>query len=200
MAGFGEGRGPARADGLGDAEVGHEDVPAGEQDVLGLDVAVDNAVRVRGIERAQQFARDAQRVLDRELAFPGNAVPQRLPLDVGHDEVEHFATADRDLAAVVHREDVRMLQPGRNGDFAEEALAADGGGHLRPEHLDGDLTSVLQVIGEIDNGHAPAPELAHEAVLAGQGVLQVGEEVHGIPTINLRIRRRWARGRVQFRR
>ena len=173
------GRGAARAAGPGDAEVRHEGVPAGQQDVLGLDVAVDDALRVRRVERAQHLAREAEGVVHRKLAFPGEAVPERLALDEGHHEVEHLAIVQRHAAAVVHGQDVRMLQPGRDGDFAQEALAADGGRHLRLEHLDGDAAPVLQVVGEVDDGHAPAPELAHEAVLAGQGVVQGGEEVHG---------------------
>ena len=39
---------------------------------------------------------------------------------------------------------------------------------------------MLQVVGEVHYGHAPAPELAHEAVLAGKRVVQGGEEVHGV--------------------
>ena len=70
--------------------------------------------------------------------------------------------------------------PAATLDLAQEALAAEGGRQLRPEHLDGDLAVVLQVVGEVDHGHAAAPELALEAVLAGKGVLQVGEEVHGL--------------------
>ena len=50
-----------------DAEVGDERVAALEQDVLGLDVAMDDAVRVRVLERVGDLARDAHRVVDREL-------------------------------------------------------------------------------------------------------------------------------------
>jgi len=40
-----------------------------QQDVLRLDVAVDDAVRVRLAERVGDLARDAQRLVDRKLAL-----------------------------------------------------------------------------------------------------------------------------------
>ena len=52
-----------------DAEV-HDHRPAVmQQDVLGLDVAVDHAVAVRVVERVGDFARDPHRFVDPELRF-----------------------------------------------------------------------------------------------------------------------------------
>ena len=56
-----------------DAEVGDQRVPALQQDVLGLDVAVDDAERVRVAERVGDFARDAHRVVDRQLPLARRA-------------------------------------------------------------------------------------------------------------------------------
>ena len=47
-----------------DAEVGDERLPVAEQDVLGLDVAMDDAVPVRVVERERDLARDPERVVD----------------------------------------------------------------------------------------------------------------------------------------
>jgi hypothetical protein len=65
-----------------------------------------------------------------------------------------------------------MLQPGGALDFPKEALGAQHLGQLGAQHLDGDQTTVLEVAGEIDRGHASAPKLALECVVFAQGVGQ----------------------------
>ena len=105
----------------GDAEVGHQRVPAAEQDVLRLDVAMDDALPVGVGQRVGDLARDLQRVLHRELGLARQAVPQRLALDVGHDVVEEAVG----LARVVQRQDVGMAQVGRDLDLAQEPLGAE---------------------------------------------------------------------------
>ena len=61
-----------------------------------------------------------------------------------------------------------MLQVGDGLDLAQESLGADHGGELRPEHLDGDLAVVSQILREVYRGHATGAELAHEVVPAGE--------------------------------
>jgi hypothetical protein len=68
-----------------------------------------------------------------------------------------------------------MLEPGRYLDFAEEAVTAQRGGELGPEHFDGDWPVVLQVFRQIDRGHAAGPDLAFDAVPAAQGALETLE-------------------------
>ena len=83
----------------GDAEVGDQGLAVVQQDVLGLDVAVDHAVAVGVVERRGHFGRDPDRVGDRELLLAGEPVAQGLALDVGHD-VEEVAVG---LARVEQR-------------------------------------------------------------------------------------------------
>ena len=45
------------------------------------------------------------------------------------------------------------------------------------EDLDGDLAVVLEVVGEVDGGHAARAELAFEAVAVGEGGGQAGGRV-----------------------
>ena len=62
-----------------------------------------------------------------------------------------------------------MLQVGGGLDLAQESLGADHGGELGAQHLDRDLAVVLEVVGEVDRGHAARAELALDAVAVGQG-------------------------------
>ena len=72
----------------GDPEVGHEGVRTAQEDVLRLDVAVDHAVLVGIVKRVRDLARDAQRVVQRELLLAQQPGPQRFTVDVGHREPE----------------------------------------------------------------------------------------------------------------
>ncbi len=61
-----------------------------------------------------------------------------------------------------------MLQGGGGLDLDHEAVGAEDGGELGLEDLDGDLAVVLEVVGEVDGGHAAGPKLALDAVAVGQ--------------------------------
>ena len=74
-------------------------------------------------------------------------------------------------------ENVGVLEVGRRLDFAEEAISAECGGELGAKNLDGDLAIVLQVVGEIDSGHAAGPEFALDAVTVSEGAIQRCNEV-----------------------
>ncbi len=105
-----------------------------------------------------------------KLLLAGEAGAEGLALDEGHHIVEETVG----LAGVDQSEDVRVLEAGGGLDLGEEALAADDGAQLGVEDLDGDLAAVLQVLGEIDGGHATLAELALEAVAVGQGDREPG--------------------------
>ena len=61
-----------------------------------------------------------------------------------------------------------MLEVGGGLDLAQEALGADDGGEFGAEDLDGDGAIVLEVVREVDRGHAALAELALDAVAVGQ--------------------------------
>ena len=165
-------------DRLGDAEVGHEGMATGEEDVVGLDVAVDDPLLVGHRERVGHVAQDPHRLRDRELALPRQLGAERLTLDEGHDVEEEVALAPGGQEG----DDVRMLEPGGQPDFALEALDADGGGGLRREHLHHHLALDLHFLREEDAAHAAAPELAQDTVAGADRVLhlalEVGQAVH----------------------
>src|SRR3989441_4119545 len=68
----------------------------------------------------------------------------------------------------MHREDVGVIERGRDLDLAQEALSTDGSAEIRSEHFDGYLAAVLHVLGEEDGGHPPLPQQALQAVTVGQ--------------------------------
>ena len=110
-----------------DAEVGDERLAIVEQDVLGLDVAVDDAVPVRVVERRGDLGGDSHRVGHGQLLLPVEPVRSDLALDERHD-VEEEAV---DLAGVEQREDVRVLEVGGELDLGQEPLGADDGRRVR---------------------------------------------------------------------
>ena len=72
----------ATRDGLRDAEVRHRGAAAREQHVVGLDVAVHDAVAVRIRERARDVAQDADRLVERHRAAQ-HPMAQRLTATYG---------------------------------------------------------------------------------------------------------------------
>ncbi len=118
-------------------------------------------------------------VLDGQLP-PAQPIPQRLSFHERHDVVGatvRIAGPLFDDSRIEQRKDVRVLQPGGDLDLAEEPVAADGDGELRPQHLHRDFAVVLEVFGQIDRGHPPAAELALQRVAGGQCRLQAFEIV-----------------------
>ena len=105
-----------RVDDLRETEVEQLDRAVGPQlDVRGLEVAVDDAVLVRGFERSSDLRGD------REASATGTrpareAIRQRLTLD----ELEHERLSIAFLDDVVQRRYVRMVQRGEHLRFARE--------------------------------------------------------------------------------
>jgi hypothetical protein len=128
---------------LGQAEVREVGVVLGaEQDVRGLDVAVHEPVRVRGVERAADLADDVGRPL-------------------GIDE-QHALT----LARVVHGNDVRVLDRGRRLGLGDEARAKlRVVGECRGDDLQRDGAVEVQVDRAIDDTHPAAPGEPLDAVV-----------------------------------
>jgi hypothetical protein len=95
-------------------------VPSREQDVLGLDVAVDHVVAVRIGERVGNLPADLERVIDRQLLLPIQPVAEGFAFDIGHDVEEEAASLPR----VEQRQDVGMIEPAGELDLPQESLGA----------------------------------------------------------------------------
>ena len=193
-AGFRHARPAGLAGGKRDAEVGHQGPAVVQQDVFGLDVAMDHVVAVRVVQRARHLGGDAHRVRHRELLFPVHPVADRFAFDVRH----HVEEEPVGLPTVEEGEDMRVLEVGRGLDLAQEPLGADHGRELGPEHLDRHPAIVLEVLGQVDGGHAALAELALEAVAVGEGVGQAaGGMAHRIPWLLDGLLVRGRLGRIQ---
>ncbi len=123
---------------------------------------------VRVLERVGDLARDLERVLEGQAPLALQPVAQRFALYVRHHVVQHPGG----LTGVVQRQDVRVGETRDDLDLAEEALGAERGGQLRPQDLQRDLPAEALVVGQVDEGHAAAPELALDGVAAGEGIGQ----------------------------
>src|SRR5688500_6383282 len=64
---------------------------------------------------------------------------------------------------------MRMLQPGRRPDLAQEAIATERGAEVRMEDLDGDLALVAKIVREVDRRHAALAELPLDVIAVGEG-------------------------------
>jgi hypothetical protein len=141
-----------------DAEIGHPD-PAGrgQEDVVGLEVAVDQPGVVRRGQAAPGLHEHRQGL--------GQAVPARHPPAQGavvrelHRQV-HLVAEGADL---VHGDDVGVVDLGHRLRLAQQAgarvagLAGQGPG---AQQLDRDLAIEVRVVGGVHQAHAAATEQA----------------------------------------
>ena len=148
--------------GARDAEVGDLDAAlAVDEDVVRLDVAVDDPVPVREAQRREDLARVLDATLTGAGPRPTIELLQRAPVEVLHRDVVRVLR----LAAVVDRDDVRMVQRGGVLRLAPEPL--DELLVVRVavvEDLDRDAAAELLVLREVDVGHPAGAELADDLV------------------------------------
>jgi hypothetical protein len=70
------------------------------------------------------------------------------------------------LARIQKTKNVGMLEASSGSDLPEEALRPKGGGEFLMEQLEGYWAVMLEVLGEIDGGHATPAKLALKSVAA----------------------------------
>ena len=155
---------------------------AAEQNVLGLDVAVDDAVGVGVRQGVRHLGGERDDLVHRQLLLPAQPAPQGLAIHERHDEIRRLAArAVVDGARVEDREDVGMLKAGRELDLAEKAGDSAGPAQLRPDDLDRHVAAVSQVLRQVDRRHAARADLALESVAFSerghQALEGVGHEV-----------------------
>ena len=170
---------PYGLSGVGQARVAlvHVDVVFDPAQSAKLGLNGDAAVLVGVLERAGRLGGDPERRVHRELPLASQPVAEGLAFDERHGEPEPAGSFTR----VQYREDMGMLEPGREPDLALEPLGAEGLGQVGVEDLEGDGTVVPEVVGEVHGGHAAVPQLAVEDVPVAQCVGQRRRDGHGMP-------------------
>ena len=179
---------------LGDAEVEDLDdllvplvgVDAREEEVVGLEVAVDDPLGVRLGERAQRLPRRLDGLLDPDAPDALDALAERLALEQLHREVEVAVLA---LAEVEHRDRVRRREQAVGARLAQEARAAHlVDGAVAAQDLDGDVAADGRLLGAVhrahragaearEDGEAPGEDAPEHRIAVGRG--QVGHPDEG---------------------
>lgn len=133
-----------------------------EEDVRGLQVAVDDACRVRGVEPVAELDGERERLIHAEPP---------LALEAGVQVFAYEAFDDERGAAVGHLQRVQDLNDVRRADareglgLAEEAGERElVGGEGRVDDLDRDVAPESGVRGRVEGAHTATTELALEHV------------------------------------
>ena len=145
-----------------EAEVEHLDAAVGgDHDVGRLEIAVDDALVVRGGQCVGDRERDRHQAFTGQTAV-GNQSIERLTLDQLHrEEVDAVRFLDR-----IDRDDVRMVEGGDGAGLALEAGEPVGiAGEIRGQHLERDLATELRVAGAIHFAHTACPERRSQHVM-----------------------------------
>ena len=147
-----------------DAEVGEHREALVEQDVLRLDVSMHDTLSMRVVERRRDLPRDVERLVEVKLPLAIELGAQRFAADERH----HVVQKPVRRPGVDQGEDVRMIEPRADADLVQEPLAAEHGGELRTQHLEGDVALVLEVMGEKNRCHPARADLALDAIAVRQ--------------------------------
>ena len=144
-------------------EIENLGVPAlGDEDVGGLDVAVDDAFGVGGVERVGDLDAERSEPSSISSGLPAIRCFSVCPSRNFHgDEGSPIV-----LVNLVDRADVRMVQSGRSLGFPlETAESLRVVGEFVGQELQGDVATELEVLRLVDHTHAPAADPLEDAVV-----------------------------------
>ncbi len=135
--------------------------------VFGLEVAVDHALRVRGVEDARNRLKGLEGVMRRKAPALLELRIERAAFYELHDHVGHTV---RRRAKIVDLDGVRMAETARGLSFAAKAAQPLGViAHLRRQNLNGHAIAQEYVARAKDRSHAAFAEHGFYVVLAVKG-------------------------------
>ena len=140
---------------------------AREEDVLGLEIAMEDAARVRVGHRVDRGDEEIDRLLRLDpAAAPVHVAPEVLPLEELLDDEGGPVLGLADVEDVNH---VRVADDVGGARLAEEAHDHLGAlAVLFAQQLDRHVPAEPGVLGTVDFAHAPRAEQRVEPVLAGE--------------------------------
>jgi hypothetical protein len=179
--GVGADRIPRGVGQLGQAEVDDLRVAVlGDQDVVGLEIAVNDPGAVRFAESVRDLGQDFDRAAERETVL--QRLAQRLALDQLHGDVVHFGPALRALADrlyvhdrlgvsdLVNADDVRVAESrGRARFVGEAADALPVAGQIGREDFEGNVAAQRAVVGAVDVAHRAGADEGDDLVAGDAG-------------------------------
>ena len=156
---------PALAGRPADAEVREEDpLPAADrldEDVGGLDVAMDQATGMCGVEPGGNAAEQPGGPPQIQGSLGLDHAAQVAPLDQAHRQIQEAAL----VAGVIHLHDVRVLQRCRQSGLPLEPLPEPRVvGEGRRDQLQRALAVERQVMGSVDHAHPATTDLGLDPV------------------------------------
>ena len=132
-----------------------------DENVCGLDVAVQDAILVRGIERVGELDADFHCAWNRQGAAFEQTVQRLAVEEFHHNEGVALAFLDR-----VNGADARMIQGGSRARFPEKSFQRlRGAVRLLGKKLQGDAPAKFGVLRFVDDAHASGAELAEDSVV-----------------------------------
>ena len=160
---------------LRETEVNHVDLVASladtHEEVVGLDIAVDDARFVGEVERVGDVGHDGGGVLGIEGAVFADDVPQGASADAFHDNVRNRTVSFACLPGVVDGDDGVMVELGGIERFAAESFEERGvAREVGPHHFHGDVASEVAAFLEARLAHAVGAGIPEEHVCLDPGI------------------------------
>ncbi len=138
---------------------------SGDEDIRRLDVAMNDAAGVRGVEAIRDFDAELEDTVERQRSAR-DLVLQRPAIEQLHDDEPLGAV----LADVVDGADVWMVERRGDAGLALEPIQRLGiAGQIGRQELQRDLAAQTHVFGAIDDAHAAGAEALENLVMADNG-------------------------------
>ena len=160
-----------RAQRFSDTEIRYEAVVTGEENILGFDVPVHYALRVRVLERFGDVAKDPDRIGDRQFSGALKSRAQRLAFDAGHRVIKKILFR----AGEEKRNDMRVLQPRCELNLATKPVDIEARTQLRGQNFYDDVATERDFADDEDPRHSTAQVCDDLVAVAERALKALGQ-------------------------
>ena len=139
-------------------------IPEGDEQVGRLDVAMDDAAPVSGVERIRNLAGEVDHSLGRDRALLDDLL-HRPPLEPLHRDERLPAM----FPELVDHADVRVFERRGEAGFPFESREPFGGhDRVGAQQLDRDFAAEAEILGAIDHAHTALTELVEQTIVRNE--------------------------------